>query len=120
MEIPYGELVEYNCTWLRTHHGGQEHFNYSFNKDGTISPENDAELVFGLTDPTPCPKFKDNFANHLGWKQNRAEKREAEKEQDEKIEALVQKKVDEIIYHKFTAMQKMIEAQGHLIQDLQF
>lgn len=39
MEIPYGELKLGNMTWWRTHHGGGPHFNYQWNKDGTISPK---------------------------------------------------------------------------------
>ena len=82
VEIPYGEAIEYNCAWLRTHHGGQEHFNYTFNKDGTISPEEEPDLVWGLADATPCSKFKDVIANHLDWKLTRAEKKKAEKEHE--------------------------------------
>jgi len=115
IEIPYGEPVEYNFAWLRTHHGGGPHFNYTFNKDGTISPEDEADLVWGLADPTPCSKWKDVIANHIDWKLKRADKMKADAEKEEKMRNLMNKVIDE----KFAGLQKIIEEQGQMIKDLQ-
>ncbi len=76
----------YNFAWMRTHHGGDPaHFAYRFNKDGTISPKDEPDIVFGLADPSKCHRFKDIIANHNGWKLSRAEKKEMEKKEAEKI-----------------------------------
>lgn len=95
MEIPYGEPIEYNFAWLRTHHGGEAHFNYKFNKDGTISPEGEDDLVWGLADASPCSKWKDVIANNLDWKKTRTEKKRAEKEEEERIKNMVSVIVDD-------------------------
>lgn len=49
IEIPHSSTEVGINLWLRTHHGGHEHFAYEINKkDATISPEGMPELVFGL------------------------------------------------------------------------
>ena len=121
MEIPYGETIERNFAWLRTHHGGQVHFNYTFNKDGTISPEDEADLVWGLADATPCSMWKNIIANHLGWRKTREEKKKSEQEQESKIKDIVLKEVSEILDHSqdIAEFQKIIEVQREMIKDLQ-
>lgn len=58
VEIPWACMDEKNIAWMRTHHGGdKKHFAYSFNKDGTISPLSEPDLVWGLADPSPLGKF---------------------------------------------------------------
>jgi hypothetical protein len=75
LEIPHGERIVGNVAWMRIQHGGQPHFNYTFNKDGTISPEEKADLVWGLADAseTQTRGFRDVFANPTGWKKRRTE-----------------------------------------------
>ena len=119
VEIPWACMDLHNITWLRTFHGGDAaHFAYSFNKDGTISPLNEPDIVFGLADPSPCDKFKDLLANHLGWKKTRAEKKIADKEKAEKIEAIVEKQVSSIVAKEHKLLWDMITAQSKLIEDL--
>ena len=102
MEIPYGTAELHNFAWLRTFHGGgPQFFEYSYNKDGTISPIDEPDIVFGLADPSPCSKWRDVIANHVGWKKSRAEKKEKAKEKDAVIEAAVEKAVAEIAPKKF-------------------
>ncbi len=72
IEIPYGEKEEGNNLWFRSHHGGKPHFNYEFNKDGTISPEGCPKLVFGLGEST-YHRWEETFANPIDWKKTRAE-----------------------------------------------
>ena len=93
VEIPYGTTELHNFAWLRTHHGGGPHFDFTFNKDGTISPFDEPDIVWGLDDPSPCSKWRDVIANHVGWSKSRAQKREADKEKDALIEAQVEKAV---------------------------
>ena len=52
-------------------------FNYSFNKDGTISPIKRPDLVFGLTNPNLCEEWR-KHAEHLGWIESLVEKKEQE------------------------------------------
>ena len=50
MTIPDGDAIVHNIAWIRTHMGKPGYFNFTFNKDGTISPEDHPDLVFGLDD----------------------------------------------------------------------
>jgi len=50
IEIPYGEKSLYNALWFRTKENWRGHFVYTLNKDGTISPEENPEIVMGLAD----------------------------------------------------------------------
>jgi len=111
MEIPWACMDEYNIAWLRTwHDGNPAHFTYTFNKDGTISPEEEPDLVWGLADPSPCGKFKELLANHLGWKKSRAEKRVADEEKFGKIDAIVEEKVNKIMEQQFKELEAIIDA----------
>lgn len=91
------------------------HFNFTFNKDGTISPEDEDDLVWGLADPSPCSKFNDIVANLLGWTLTREEKKKAEKEEEERLRLLI----DTLMNQKLAGMQKIIQEQGEMIKDLQ-
>ena len=71
MELPYADMTLHNFAWLRTWHGGKPHFDYQFNKDGSISPSGRLDLVFGLADPTPCVKWRDVIAKHVSWNTRR-------------------------------------------------
>jgi len=83
---------------MRTHHGGDEnHFAYSFNKDGTISPLTEPDLVFGLADPSPCDKFRDIIANHKDWKLSRTEKLAEEKAKKDFIADLIKQSNHEVL-----------------------
>jgi len=73
VEIPHADMTIHNSLWMRTNHGGQPHFSYKFNPDGTMSPDSRPDIVMGLCDPSPCARFRDCFGNHLGWKNSLVE-----------------------------------------------
>merc|ERR1739847_84384 len=92
-----------NFTWCRTLHGegNNPHFSFCFNKDGTISPESDSDKVLGLADPSSNQFWVEHWAGYHGWKENRAEKRETEKAESDRIAAIVEESVNKIVAPQF-------------------
>jgi len=68
-----------------------------------------------LADASPCSKWKELIANNVDWKKTRAEKKIAEKEEEEKIIKMLSVIVDK----KLAGLQETIEAQGQMIKELQ-
>ena len=118
VEIPHADMKIPNNLWMRTLHGGQPHFSYKFNADGTISPQDDPDIVFGLTDPSTGGRFIDSFANHLGWKRSRVEVKEEERKQNEKLAQLVQEQVDAVIDEKMGALTQQMQAMQMKMEEM--
>jgi len=66
MAIPYGEDIIGNNIWFRTEHSDPKNFAFKFNKNGTISPERNPKLVFGISKPVNH-RWIGLFADPLNW-----------------------------------------------------
>merc|ERR1711908_141608 len=118
VEIPHADMSLNNNLWMRTLHGGQPHFSYKFNADGTISPEEEPDIVFGITDCSEGGRFMDTFGNHLGWKNSRAEAKEEERKKNEKLANVVKEQVNAIIDEKMAGLNDQMKAMMAMIADM--
>jgi len=108
LEIPHANKDLYNALWFRTKHGGRPHFTYTLNKDGTISPEENPEIVMGLADASSCHISQGHVYDAKGWKFTRAEEREKEEKMAENIRAITKQEVEAYCGPKFEEIFKQL------------